>query len=187
MSEEFIPVFDNYLGSSSFCTLNYHHQVPLRFNYRYSLSMFLEVLHWYFKEQLEELSTIIAGDSENDDNGSEDKDDMDLDGKNTCHSRTGFIDIDECSEQRSCLENKLVKNIGIVVHDLRNLGFTSMTEDAYASAIFLLLKVNMCYVMVLMFSTSHFSSYWSLASTFVKTVHIPKKIIFYKFKSQSFT
>lgn len=109
--------------------------------------MLLEVLHWYFKEQLEELSTIIAGDSE-DDNGSEDKDDMDLDGKNTCLSRTGFIDIDECSEQRSSLENKLVKNIGIVVHDLRNLGFTSMTEDAYASAIFLLLKVNMSFLMV---------------------------------------
>lgn len=146
MSEKFIPLLDIYLGSSSFCSLNYLQQVSLCFNYRYS-SMLLEVLHWYFKEQLEELSTIIAGDSE-DDNGSEDKDDMDLDGKNTRLSRTGFIDIDECSEQRSSLENKLVKNIGIVVHDLRNLGFTSMTEDAYASAIFLLLKVNMSFLMV---------------------------------------
>lgn len=141
MSEKFIPLLDSYLGSSRFCSLNYLQQVSLCFNYCYS-SMLLEVLHWYFKEQLEELSTIIAGDSE-DDNGSEDKDDMDLDGKNICLSRTGFIDIDECSERRSSLENKLVKNIGIVVHDLRNLGFTSMTEDAYASAIFLLLKVNM--------------------------------------------
>lgn len=36
----------------------------------------------------------------------------------------------------------LVTNIGRVVDDLRNLGFSSLAEDAYASAIFFLLKVN---------------------------------------------
>ncbi|GJS05189.1 anaphase-promoting complex subunit 2 [Tanacetum coccineum] len=35
---------------------------------------------------------------------------------------------------------KTLENIGMVVHNLINLRFTSMTEDAYASAIFLLLK-----------------------------------------------
>lgn len=36
----------------------------------------------------------------------------------------------------------LVKNIGKVVRDLRCIGFTSMAENAYASAIFLLLKAK---------------------------------------------
>lgn len=55
------------------------------------------------------------------------------------------MDIDETHHQKVILRNnKLVKNIGEVVRDLRNLGFTSMAEDAYASAIFLLLKVCSC-------------------------------------------
>ncbi|GJY46895.1 anaphase-promoting complex subunit 2 [Tanacetum coccineum] len=37
---------------------------------------------------------------------------------------------------------KTLENIGMVVHNLINLIFTSVTEDAYASAIFLLLKVG---------------------------------------------
>lgn len=84
---------------------------------------FPEVLHWYFKGRLEELSTIMAGDYEE----NNDKNGMELDGN---------------YDQKKILENKLVKNIGMVVHNLRNLGFTSMTEDAYASAIFLLLKAK---------------------------------------------
>ncbi|PPR96224.1 hypothetical protein GOBAR_AA24451 [Gossypium barbadense] len=53
------------------------------------------------------------------------------------------MDIDECYSQDKFSENsKLVRNIGKVVRDLRNLGFTSMTEDAYASAIFMLLKAK---------------------------------------------
>lgn len=100
---------------------------------------FPEILHCYFKGRLEELSTIMAGEYE-DDNESDDKDDMDLDEKNKVSYR-GEMDIDECYQRRKFLENnKLVKNIGKVVRDLRNLGFTSMAEDAYASAIFLLLK-----------------------------------------------
>ncbi|KAJ9709347.1 hypothetical protein PVL29_001019 [Vitis rotundifolia] len=100
---------------------------------------FPEILHCYFKGRLEELSTIMAGEYE-DDNESDDKNDMDLDEKNKVSYR-GEMDIDECYERRKFLENnKLVKNIGKVVRDLRNLGFTSMAEDAYASAIFLLLK-----------------------------------------------
>ena len=87
----------------------------------------------------------MAGEYE-DDNESDDKDDMDLDEKNKVSYR-GEMDIDECYQRRKFLENnKLVKNIGKVVRDLRNLGFTSMTEDAYASAIFLLLKVRMCHL-----------------------------------------
>ncbi|GKD63678.1 hypothetical protein Tco_1305786 [Tanacetum coccineum] len=70
-----------------------------------AINMFVEVLHRYFKRRLEELSTIIARDDED----------------NYNHKKT-------------------LENIGMVIHNLINLGFTSMTEDAYASTIFLLLK-----------------------------------------------
>jgi hypothetical protein len=57
---------------------------------------------------------------------------------NTSDWHSGMdIDGQEVSES-SCL----VKNIGKVVRDLRCLGFTSMTEDAYSSAIIWLLKVS---------------------------------------------
>ncbi|KAJ0861913.1 putative cullin, anaphase-promoting complex subunit 2, cullin domain superfamily [Helianthus annuus] len=90
---------------------------------------FTEILHWYFKGRLEELSTIMAGDYE-DDNESQDD------------NQPRNMDIDRTYDQKKIMENKLVRNIGMVVHNLRNLGFTSMTEDAYASAIFLLLKAK---------------------------------------------
>ncbi|KAH7847253.1 hypothetical protein Vadar_023762 [Vaccinium darrowii] len=103
---------------------------------------FPEILHWYFKGMLEELSTIMADDCE-DDTESHDKDDMDLDEKSKLPNRTGDMDVDGCYHQKRLLENsKVVNNIGIVVRDLRNLGFTSMAEDAYASAIFFLLKAT---------------------------------------------
>ena len=77
------------------------------------------------------------------DDASQDKDDMDLDEMGKTLQRNGAMDIDEFSLQGKLTENNnLVKNIGKVVRDLRSLGFTSMTEDAYASAIFLLLKVR---------------------------------------------
>ncbi|EOY01860.1 hypothetical protein QUC31_013573 [Theobroma cacao] len=101
---------------------------------------FPEVLHWYFKGRLEELSTIMDGEL-NEENDCRDRDEMDLDEKSK--HRSGEMDIDECYHQDKFPENnKLVRNIGKVVRDLRNLGFTSMTEDAYASAIFLLLKAK---------------------------------------------
>lgn len=76
----------------------------------------------------------MAGDYE-ENNESQDKNDME-------NNRYGKMDIDGSFDQKKKLEDKLVRNIGMVVHNLRNLGFTSMTEDAYASAIFLLLKVH---------------------------------------------
>ncbi|XP_042501662.1 anaphase-promoting complex subunit 2 isoform X2 [Macadamia integrifolia] len=97
------------------------------------------ILRIYFKERLEELSTIMSGDYEND----ADIDAMDLDGTLKNSSRANEMDIDESNHRRKFSENsKLVKNIGKVVRDLRTLGFTSMTEDAYASAIFILLKTK---------------------------------------------
>ncbi|KAG2707114.1 hypothetical protein I3843_05G121300 [Carya illinoinensis] len=103
---------------------------------------FNEILHCYFKGSLEELSTIMAGEID-DENESQEKDDMDLDEKSKISYRTGRMEIDEsCPQVRFSENNKLVKNIGKVVRDLRSLGFTSMTEDAYASAIFLLLKAK---------------------------------------------
>lgn len=106
--------------------------------------MLLEVLHFYFKGRLEELSTIMDGEL-NEENEHRDRDEMDLDEKNKY--RTGEMDIDECYSQDKFSENsKLVRNIGKVVRDLRNLGFTSMTEDAYASAIFMLLKVGLLFI-----------------------------------------
>ncbi|KAK3001753.1 hypothetical protein RJ639_020480 [Escallonia herrerae] len=103
---------------------------------------FPEVLHWYFKGKLEELSTKMAG--EYDDIGeAQEKDDMDLDENPMLAYSTRDMDLDGCHLQRTFLENsRLVKNSGVVVHDLRSLGFTSLTEDAYASAIFLLLKAK---------------------------------------------
>lgn len=103
---------------------------------------FPEMLHWYFKERLEELSTIMAGEFD-DDVEIQDNDDMGLDERSKGSYGAGKMEIDEYSVQgRFSENNKLVKNIGKVVRDLRNLGFTSMTEDAYASAIFLLLKAK---------------------------------------------
>ncbi|KAJ4972980.1 hypothetical protein NE237_006154 [Protea cynaroides] len=100
------------------------------------------ILRMYFKERLEQLSTIMSGEYENDVD-TEARDDMDLDETNKHSSRASELDIDEsCHKTKFSENNKLVKNIGKVVRDLRSLGFTSMTEDAYASAIFLLLKTK---------------------------------------------
>lgn len=102
--------------------------------------MFLDILDWYFKERLEELSTIMAGD----DTEFQDEDGMGLDERRKLSYGAGQMEIDDSSIQgRFSENNKLVKNIGKVVRDLRNIGFISMTEDAYASAIFLLLKVKL--------------------------------------------
>ncbi|XP_010467021.1 PREDICTED: anaphase-promoting complex subunit 2 [Camelina sativa] len=98
---------------------------------------FPEILHWYFKERLEELSAIVDGDS------IEEREDdcMDLDEK--LRYKNGEMDVDEGYAQGKRLgHDKLVKNIGKVVRDLRSIGFTSMAENAYASAIFLLLKAK---------------------------------------------
>ncbi|XP_034932254.1 anaphase-promoting complex subunit 2 isoform X2 [Populus alba] len=105
---------------------------------------FPELLHWYFKGRLEELSTIMDGEfNGGGDDASQDKDDMDLDEMGKMLHRNGAMDIDEsCLQGKFTENNNLVKNIGKVVRDLRSLGFTSMTEDAYASAIFLLLKAK---------------------------------------------
>nr|GEV01902.1 anaphase-promoting complex subunit 2 [Tanacetum cinerariifolium] len=99
------------------------------------------VLHRYFKGRLEELSTIIARDDE-DNYEAQDKNIMVLDGKGTYLNQYGIMDTDGSYNQKKTLENKLVRNIGMVVHNIRNLIFTSMTKDAYAYAIFLLLKAK---------------------------------------------
>ena len=55
--------------------------------------------------------------------------------------------LDELSDKIAgeCLDDydtsEMIKNIGNLVCGLRSLGFTSVTEDAYAAAIFSLLKV----------------------------------------------
>ncbi|KAH0674383.1 anaphase-promoting complex subunit 2 [Solanum tuberosum] len=98
------------------------------------------ILHWYFKGRLEELSTIAAANSEDEEElGMDDK--MDLDEKSKLPYKCGDMDSDINHKYTVFSENnKLVKNIGMVVRNLRNIGFTSMAEDAYASAIFFLLK-----------------------------------------------
>ncbi|XP_045814151.1 anaphase-promoting complex subunit 2-like isoform X1 [Trifolium pratense] len=103
--------------------------------------VFPVILHWYFKRRLEELSTMV--DVEFTDDVSPNKDGMDLDEKGKVCNKDGEMDVDECYSDRRFSENsRLVKNIGKVVLDLRSLGFTSMADDAYASAIFLLLKAK---------------------------------------------
>ncbi|KAL0541181.1 hypothetical protein IC582_021220 [Cucumis melo] len=103
---------------------------------------FPDLLHWYFKGKLEELSAIMAGEL-NEDYKFQCKDDMELDGKGRISSKSGQKDFNECYQlEKFSNIDKLVKSIGKVVLDLRNLGFTSMAEDAYASAIFSLLKAK---------------------------------------------
>lgn len=91
-------------------------------------------------------------------------DDMDVDDKCKVSYRSGQMEIDECYPQGRFLDNnKLVNNIGKVVRDLRSLGFTSMAEDAYASAIFLFLKViSLC----CFFRLLHFTFYFICLSNF---------------------
>lgn len=108
---------------------HYSHIFPL-------FIVFLEILHWYFKEKLGELSAIM----DEDDIEEHDSDCMDLDEKLRC--KNGEMDVDDGDSQgKNSRQDELVKNIGEVVRDLRSIGFTSMAENAYASAIFLLLKV----------------------------------------------
>ncbi|PIA62798.1 hypothetical protein AQUCO_00200666v1 [Aquilegia coerulea] len=103
---------------------------------------FPEILRFYFKERLEELSDLMSGNSEDDDEF-QPKDGMDIDERTKLSPEVSEMDIGETFSGRKLSENnKLVKNIGKVVRDLRSLGFMSMTEDAYASAIFLLLKTK---------------------------------------------
>ncbi|XP_011013006.1 PREDICTED: anaphase-promoting complex subunit 2-like isoform X2 [Populus euphratica] len=102
---------------------------------------FPEIPHWYFKGRLEELSTIMDGMFNGNDDDSLDKDDMDLDGKGKMLHGNSAMDIDECYLRGKFAENnKLVKSIGMVARYLGSLGFTSTTESTYASAILLLLK-----------------------------------------------
>lgn len=103
----------------------------------------LAILHQYFKRKLEELSILMDGGFQE---KFHDKENMDLDGNCKSFSGLGKMDVDEHYNLKKLSTNSLlVKNIGKVVQDLRGLGFTSMTEDAYASAIFLLLKVSICH------------------------------------------
>jgi anaphase-promoting complex subunit 2 len=100
------------------------------------LCHFSDVLNIYFKKKLEELNTIMAGSYESDQLV-----DIEPFQSNTSDWHSGMdIDGSEVSESSS-----LVKNIGKVVRDLRCIGFTSMTEDAYSSAIIWLLKVCINY------------------------------------------
>ncbi|KAF5200002.1 Anaphase-promoting complex subunit [Thalictrum thalictroides] len=70
-------------------------------------------------------------------------DGMDIDGRTKFSSRDPDMDIDEIYYKIKLSENNtFVKSIGKVVHNLISLGFMCMTEDAYASSIFLLLKTK---------------------------------------------
>uniref|UniRef100_A0A7N0T7N4 Cullin family profile domain-containing protein n=3 Tax=Kalanchoe fedtschenkoi TaxID=63787 RepID=A0A7N0T7N4_KALFE len=95
---------------------------------------FPEILQCCFKKWLEELSTLLTEEMDADDMEEE----MDVDHQSNPVERAGEMDIDITNKSEKT--HKLVRNIGKVVRDLRGLGFTSMAEDAYASAIFSLLK-----------------------------------------------
>ncbi|KAL8104650.1 hypothetical protein AgCh_028758 [Apium graveolens] len=102
---------------------------------------FLQILHWYFKGRLEELNTSLDGEYQGLDR-LQDEEDMDLDYKNKFCNEKSDMGSDKSNKGKLLENSKLVKNIGKVVHDLRSLGFTSLAEDAYASAIFMLLKAK---------------------------------------------
>ncbi|KAG5603980.1 hypothetical protein H5410_025472 [Solanum commersonii] len=116
-----------------------HHLKLIRIQYIHSI-----LCHEYctsnLKRRLEELSTIAAANSEDEDElGMDYK--MDLDVKSKLPYKCGDMVSDINYKYALFSENnKLVKNIGMVVCNLRNIGFTSMAEDAYASAIVFLLK-----------------------------------------------
>ncbi|CAN6479061.1 unnamed protein product [Victoria cruziana] len=99
----------------------------------------LVFLHGYFKRRLEVLVTMMTDDDQ-------DSSTMDIgfstDKQFGSKSRgVDEMDVDESNETATrSSKNRLVRTIGKVVTNLRSLGFASMTEDAYASAIFLLLK-----------------------------------------------
>ncbi|XP_045817605.1 anaphase-promoting complex subunit 2-like isoform X2 [Trifolium pratense] len=105
--------------------------------------VFPAILRWYFKRRLEELHTSTTMDGEFADDIPLSKDAMDLDEKVKICNNDGEMNVDVCySDLRFSENSKMVNNIGKVVLDLKSLGFTSMAEDAYASAIFLLLKAK---------------------------------------------
>ncbi|KAJ4911507.1 Anaphase-promoting complex subunit 2 [Raphanus sativus] len=118
---ELFSRFQSMLSSTLMTTLPHH---------------FPEILHWYFKEKLEELSAIMNNEDDDDDAQQLESDGMDLDDK--LRSKNGEMDVDQGFSRH----DDLVKNIGKVVRNLRSIGFTSMAENAYASAIFLLLKAK---------------------------------------------
>lgn len=70
------------------------------------------------------------------------EDDMDVDEKGKLAWQCSDMDIDGFKNRRTAENNKLVASVGTVVRDLRSLGLTSIAEDAYASAIYLLLKAK---------------------------------------------
>ncbi|XP_078171953.1 anaphase-promoting complex/cyclosome 2 [Carex rostrata] len=87
---------------------------------------FPDILRIYFKKKLEELNSMIA-----------DGDNYEL--ATNIHDSQNDADFYHM-DTSMCECNGLVMQIGKVVSDLRSLGFTSMAEDAYSFAIFLLLK-----------------------------------------------
>ncbi|KAJ0973209.1 hypothetical protein J5N97_021168 [Dioscorea zingiberensis] len=102
-------------------------------------SHFPEILRFYFKKKLEELSTMIAGFG--DDVCECQSDDLLINQQRKDSPRFSEMDIDDnFLEKNISKDNNLVKDVGKVVRDLRSIGFMSMSEDAYASAIFVLLK-----------------------------------------------
>ncbi|KAG0461710.1 hypothetical protein HPP92_022007 [Vanilla planifolia] len=99
-------------------------------------SHFSEVLRLYFKHQLDELNTMMV--AKCNDGWACLRDSRDL----NCNV-PDEMSIDGMHPESSVSkENSLVKSIGRIVHDLRNLGFVALTEDAYASSIFQLLKAK---------------------------------------------
>lgn len=109
-----------------------------------------DVLRSYFGQKLEYLSKLMdtqCEDSEEEDEGKF---------KDQIPSLLNSTDVGGSYDKMFISKNyNLVTNIGRVVHDLRNLGFSSLTEDAYASAIFFLLKVNDFTHFSLLFSFQH--------------------------------
>lgn len=110
-------------------------------SYRLCIAFSPGILRLYFRKRLEELSSMITGECEN---GYEVPVDSGVcfTHRSDMASRAGAMEVEKVCDQSVTLKNnELIKNIGKLVRDLRSLGFTSVTEDAYASAIFSLLKV----------------------------------------------
>eukprot|EP01018_Ginkgo_biloba_P025515 Gb_09164 [translate_table: standard] len=106
---------------------------------------FPEVLHLYFKARLEEFTaTVEKKDKESNIGDCIENSEMETMQKSSDSSDE--MEVDDANEpETACTElsgDTWVSKVGCVVHNLRELGFTAMTEDAYASAIFSLLKTK---------------------------------------------
>ncbi|KAH9321998.1 hypothetical protein KI387_016637, partial [Taxus chinensis] len=109
---------------------------------------FPEILHLYFKARLEEFTESVEKKTEETNQGDSTEDNEMETIQNGSSGLIDEMEVDDSNESETCseycevIDKGWISKVGRVMHNLRELGFTSMTEEAYASAIFSLLKTK---------------------------------------------